>query len=302
MLYYKANGGEQYQVITMAKSSAAGGTTNWTATIPGSDTKARLVPYYIEARNQRGASVALSGREESPSLIVVKGADTPAAAPTANVDGDNPDEEEAETEEIDDNNPLARLERERRKEQHGSRGTWWLSFGIGSGIGYAAGRATEAFGSQGVSFTPGIAFAALGQAVPEIGYFIGRNTALSVAGRLQYIGNGPNGIATGALTALLRLSFYSEDGEKVRWYFAPTAGVGEGFRFQVDATVIDKEGRPTQVVKDTVRGGPFVAGAGTGMLYRLSRHWRWTLDTQFLVGVPKVSAVLDLTTGGRWEF
>jgi hypothetical protein len=302
VLYYKANGGEQYQMIPMAKSSTVGGTTNWSATIPGSDTKARLVPYYVEARSQRGTSIALSGRDESPSLIVVKGADAPAGAPTASADGDSPDEEEAEPEEIDDKNPLARLERERRKEQEGSTGTWWLSLGIGSGVGYASGHATEAFGGSGVSFTPGIALASLGHAVPEIGYFVSRNTAISLAGRLQYIGSGPNGIATGALTALLRLSFYSEDGEKLRWYFAPTVGAGEGFRFQVDAAVIDEKGDVKQTVKDTVRGGPFVAGAGTGMLYRLTRHWRWTVDTQFLLGIPKVSAVLDVTTGGRWEF
>ena len=55
-------------------------------------------------------------------------------------------------------------------------------------------------------------------------------------------------------------------------------------------------------VKDTVRGGPFVAGIGAGMLYKLSRHFRWSIETQSLVGFGHISAVLDLTSGVRYQF
>jgi hypothetical protein len=100
----------------------------------------------------------------------------------------------------------------------------------------------------------------------------------------------------------LRLLFFTEDEGKVRWYFAGAVGAGEGFRFQVKATVADNTGQPIGTVKDTVRGGPFVAGIGGGMLYKLSRHFRWTLDTQALVGFTNVSAVLDLSSGLRYQF
>jgi hypothetical protein len=304
MLFYQANGAEGYQVLPMTKSVPVAGVTAWVAKIPGSATKARLVPYYVEARNERGTAVALSGRDDSPSMILVKGANSPAASASAASDDDGADDSE-ETEEIDDNNPLARLENQRRREREGSKGTWWVSLGVGSGIGYAGGHSTEAFNKPGqrVGFTPGIAVAALGHAVPEIGYFVDRNTALSIAGRDQYVGNGPNGIATGAHTALLRILFFSEDGEQLRWYFAPTVGWGEGFRFLVDAQVIDAAtGKSKGTVKDTVRGGPFVAGAGTGVLVKLNKNYRWTIDAQFLAGFSNFSAVLDLTTGIRREF
>ena len=51
-----------------------------------------------------------------------------------------------------------------------------------------------------------------------------------------------------------------------------------------------------------MRGGPYLAGAGGGMEYRVSRHFRWTLDTQVLVGFTNVSGLLDLGTGLRYLF
>ena len=67
--------------------------------------------------------------------------------------------------------------------------------------------------------------------------------------------------------------------------------------------VLDQNGTPTgTTVKDTVRGGPFVAGIGGGMLYKLARRWRWSVETQGLVGFSHVSVVFDLTTGARYLF
>ena len=65
----------------------------------------------------------------------------------------------------------------------------------------------------------------------------------------------------------------------------------------------DPTGRPTGItVKDTVRGGPYVAGIGGGMLYKVTRHWRWTVDTQVLIGFTNYSGVLDVSTGARYQF
>jgi len=311
MLYYKPNGAEQFEVVQMTKSGTSGGSTTWVGKISGTQTRAKWIPVYFEARDEGGSSLATSGRDDSPSLITLKGGEAAAAAPAVaagegeNTEGDD-EEDEDEGEEIDDNNPLARLENERWREHQGSKGTFWASLGVGSGFGYASGHGTEAFGKPpyGVTFTSGFAPALLGQAVPEFGYFIGRKTALSLAGRFQAIyPRGPDGTATGAITGLLRILFFTEDEGKVRWYFAGTVGAGEGFRFQVNASVGDANGKPTgMTVKDTVRGGPYVAGIGGGMLYKLTRHWRWTVDTQLLIGFSHVSGVLDLSTGGRYQF
>jgi hypothetical protein len=146
----------------------------------------------------------------------------------------------------------------------------------------------------------------LGHAVPEIGYFVGRNTALALTGRDQLILGGWKGTPWGANAVLLRLLFFTDGDEKIRWYFAAAAGWGDAFRLQVNAQTqkLDKDGNVVAVLpfKDTVKGGPWAAGIGGGMLYKLNRRWRWTVDTQALLGFTNYSAVLDLTTGLRWMF
>jgi len=301
-LYYKPNGSDDFRVLPMSQGDSSGGVVTWTATIPGSDTSAKWLPMYFEARNDAGATVASSGRADSPNVITVKGADTGEAGPRPAGEGDEEGEEEEEGEEIDDNNPLARLENERRRQNQGSRGNWTFAFGLGSGLGYATGSRTEAFGNQGVQFKSGIAPAYLGHAVLELGYFIGRNTAMTLTGRHQWIQGSKYGAATGAHSGLLRFLFFTEPEGKVRWYYAISAGGGEGFRLRVNATTIDNNtGVANGTVHDTAQGGPFVVSPlGGGMTYRLTRRWHWTVDTQVLIGIPKYSVVMDLTTGLRW--
>ena len=310
MLYYKPNGADQYEVLQMTKSGTSGVATVWVAKIPASQTKAKWIPVYFEARDASGAILASSGRVDSPSVISVKGGEAAATATVAAGEGDNADGEEEEGEEegeeIDDDNPLARMEKERYREHQGSKGTWWLGFGLGSGVGYASGNSTETFPTQKIGFSPGIALAFLGHAVPEIGYFVGRNTALALTGRDQLILGGWKGTPWGANAVLLRLLFFTDGDEKIRWYFAAAAGWGDAFRLQVNAQTqkLDKDGNVVAVLpfKDTVKGGPWAAGIGGGMLYKLNRRWRWTVDTQALLGFTNYSAVLDLTTGLRWMF
>ena len=309
-LYYKANGSDDFKALPMEKGDSSGGTTTWTATIPGSDTNSKWVPMYFEAKNDAGSPVASSGRADSPNVITVKGGESGSgeASPRNGGEGDEEGEDDGEgEEEIDDNNPLARLENERRREREGSRGTWTFAGGLGSGFGYAAGKSTEAFGNQGVQFKSGLAPAYLGHAVIEIGYFIGRNTAMTLTGRHQWIPGskyGPNPTdrkASGAHSALLRFLFFTEREGRLRWYYALAAGGGEGFRLRVNATINDDQGRPTGKIDDTVRGGPFVVSPlGGGMTYRITKRLHWTVDTQLLFGIPKYSTVLDLTTGIRW--
>jgi hypothetical protein len=275
--------------------------------VPATRTQRSSILFYFEAHDASGNSLGMSGSEENPSVVEVKGGESTVAAgpPPVAEGGEEEGEEDEEGEEIDDSNPLAALERERWREHEGSKGTWWVALGLGSGLGYARGHSTEAFGKFGVGFSPGVAPASLGHLVPEVGYFVGRQTALALTGRDQGIFGGPAGTATGAHSILLRALFFTEDGSKLRWYFAIAGGWGEGFRMQVSANIRDEEGIPTgKTVKDTVRGGPFLGGMGGGMHVKLSRRWRWTVDTQLLLGfgTGSTSAVLDLSTGVRWQF
>jgi hypothetical protein len=245
---------------------------------PAAATGPKTTPSAVEVASDTGS------REQSQSVPPVEGGEaTPAEpeAPTAAGEGEKIEEEEEaeeEGEEIDDSNPLARLENERRREHQGSKGTWWIGLGLGSGAGYASGKSTETFPDNKVGFNPGLALAALGHAVPEIGYFVGRNTALAITGRDQLILGGWKGTPWGANAVLLRVLFFTDGDEKVRWYFATAAGWGDAFRLQVTAQsqVVDQNGNVTTVIpfKDTVKGEPWAAGIGNGMLYKLNRRWQ----------------------------
>ena len=66
------------------------------------------------------------------------------------------------------------------------------------------------------------------------------------------------------------------------------AGGGEGFRF----TVYPDTDRTT--FKDTVRGGPFLAGVGGGVYYEAAKAMSIVLEAKGLAGIPMFSVVGDL--------
>jgi hypothetical protein len=298
VLSFKPAGQDSFQSLPMTSTpSADGSRMTWTARIPGSATVGQVVPYFFEARDKKGTLIAQAGAEDNPNLITIKGGDQT-----------EPDTAGA-TEPIDDNDPLARHREARRRERDGSKGTAWFSLGVGTGFGRAKGGETEAFGkSDRITSKAGLAWASLGQLVPEIGYFLDNNWALSITGRLQYVPTGqslPNSdhnekvasqVAKGALSALLRLMYFGEEDGGWRFYGAAAVGGGEGFRYRVtvQSTIGD--------IKDTQRGGPLVGGLAGGALCRLNKSWHWVFETGLLVGFPDTSAVLDVSTGIRAEF
>jgi hypothetical protein len=183
MLYYKISAAPEFEVARMSKEGASGDSTAWVAKIPAPRTQGTSLLFYFEANDPSGNTLAQAGSEESPNTIAVKGGEAALGAgppPVSEEEYEEEEEEDWDEEEIDDDNPLAILERERWREHEGSRGSWWISLGVGSGLGYAAGHATEAFHKYGVGFNPGIAPATTGQAVLEFGYFVGRQTALAI--------------------------------------------------------------------------------------------------------------------------
>jgi hypothetical protein len=307
-LSFKPAGQGGFRSLPMASTpSADGSRITWTGRIPGSATAGQSLPYFIEARDKNGTLIARLGAEASPNLIAITGS---AQSDAAGSDEEPDDTEQAErTDQTDDHDPLAR-HREARRRERGSKGTGWFSLAVGTGFGWAKGGQTEAFGkADDLQSKAGLAWASLGQAVPEIGYFLDNNWALSVMGRLQYVPTGQSlyesdyndsvasQVAKGAWAALLRLLYFGEEEGGWRFYGGAAVGGGEGFRFRV---TVPKSHLGD--VKDTQRGGPLVAGLAGGALCRLGKGWQWVFETGFLVGFPDSSAVLDLNTGIRAEF
>jgi len=58
----------------------------------------------------------------------------------------------------------------------------------------------------------------------------------------------------------------------------------------------------SSVQQDTVRGGPFVAGAGAGYAYQIGESFDLTLETNALAGVPDFALAFDVNVGLRTTF
>ncbi len=220
---------------------------------------------------------ALAARSSGP----VAEAEEPAAAPRARRRGRGDEELAVAAEGDPSTSPARRL---------------WLGLGLGSGGGYARGPTVEAYHQYVRGFTPGLAGVGLGHLVPEVGYFVTRDFALSLQGRHQFIPHDDEFAARGAHAVLARALFFFGEGPG-RFYAAAAAGGGEGFRL-----VIKADTTAGRQVTDTVRGGPLLAGGGGGFAYAFGDTWSWMIETNLLAGFPDFSTVLDVNTGVRVGF
>src|SRR5262249_28686598 len=129
-----------------------------------------------------------------------------------------------------------------------------------------------------------------GHIVPELGIQVTPDVAFSIMGRNQIIpqtGKYAKFTASGAQSVLGRLLIYSKQ-SRTRFYGSIMGGGGEGFRFPL----YPDKARPDY--KDTVRGGPYLAGAGFGVYYEISPGTSFVTELNGLAGFPIFSVVADL--------
>jgi hypothetical protein len=297
-LLYKAPGNEEYTPVEMTKSPKG-----WfQGTIPKKAVTGKSIQFYFEARNDAGDPVVRNGDNLSPNIMLIVEEEQAGKA------GGGGDEEENPLDV--DEGPKKRafyLGRRNREEEgldtrYGKR-RFWIGLGVGTGFGFAKGDGLEAVNKAAAQSNPenaawgkslqsafgaGGAFAGLGQLVPEFGYQISPDLAVSIAGRLQYIPQGQykRYTATGAISALAKLMYFTKQNQ-LRFFAAGMVGGGEGFRF----VVYPDASRPD--FKDTVRGGPAVAGVGLGLYYEVAKAVSVVLEVDGLAGFPVFSAVVD---------
>ena len=78
----------------------------------------------------------------------------------------------------------------------------------------------------------------------------------------------------------------------MRGFGSLAVGGGDGFRLKVAPN------RQTGLVRsDTIRGGPFLGGAGGGVIYHINPHIAWPTELRALAGFPDVAVSVELTTG-----
>jgi hypothetical protein len=185
---------------------------------------------------------------------------------------------------------------------------WWIGFAFGSGFGYAPASGLEALPSLASRYSSGGAWAGLGHFAPELGYQFSPGLAISLEGRHQYIPQNKEFskyAATGAHAVLAKLLVYTKQ-QRGRFFGALAAGGGEGFRliaYPAQGLRAPSGGDPNYAsFKDTVRGGPVVAGVGGGYLYEISNGVSWMAEINILAGLPKFAAVADINTGFQINF
>ncbi|HEY2730223.1 MAG TPA: hypothetical protein VGK52_09795 [Polyangia bacterium] len=294
-LMYRLPGSEDFGSVEMVRTPKGW----YQGKLPKKAVTGKSVQLYFEARNAGGKAVVSNGRADSPNLILIReeGAAREAEAEAAEASG-RKQADDVEENPLEDRNEaagprlyLGKVDKSKigLDTRYGNR-RWWIGIGIGSGYGYAKGNGLETRPDLQSKFTPGLGWAGLGHLAPEVGFQVTPDFALSVEGRNQWIPQGSKYAkftASGAQSVLARALFYTKQ-QRVRFFGSLMAGGGEGFRFVLYPD------RARTDYKDTVRGGPFLAGAGLGLYVEMSRGVSFVTELNGLAGFPIFSAVADV--------
>jgi hypothetical protein len=302
MLHYRPAGSEKFSAISMQRA----GKGFFQGVVPAEATSGKSLQFFVEAG---GGAKINAGTAESPNVLLLREGATPVGERSPEEAAENQRAEEeaaAEAERIrrEDEDPLAasELKRELALVRRRPAGKLWAALGLGSGYGWQPGSDLEFRPNRRID--PGPLAAGLAHALPEIGYQVTDRLSISVQGRLQYApvdGSGdplPGSPRQTATAVLLRGALGFGEGP-LHFMATACAGWGKdgGFRLVVPAD--NKADLPRS---DTVQGGPFLAGAGGGLVYHFNPRVSLPLELRALVGFPSVAAVLELGTGLVFAF
>jgi hypothetical protein len=295
-LIYQEPGKDEYTEVQMTRTAKGW----YVGKIPKKAVNGRSIRYYFEGRNVAGKTIVTNGEEAKPLILLLMTEEAYRKSKEKKVDRRGPDTE----------NPLNVPE---GPDRFGKR-RWWIGIGAGTGFGYAKGEGLEAvnrspdmmFNKLASEFQAGGAWAGLLHLAPELGFQISPNLAISVEGRFQYIpqpAQYARFAARGAISGLLKVMRYSQQA-RIRFFGTGIVGGGDGFRFTVHPVdpAVHPELQGVQDFKDTVRGGPFLAGAGFGMYYEASKRAAIVLEGHGLAGFPIFSFVVDANVALQINF
>ena len=265
--------------------------------VPAEAITGKSLQYFVEVK---GPTKLENGNADSPNLILVRegappvgrGDPIPGRGFAADDDEPLPPAEE---------DPLAEIVKERELERdlkgrhRRPAGKIWVGFGMGSGYGWQKGGSLEFRTEKQVAAGP--LSGGLLTLRPEVGYQLTSDVALSVQARLQFIpaqgsGDGTAGSPAEKAHSLLLRATRSMGRGNLRSLFSLVAGGGDGFRLRVPRDPASDLAR-----SDTVRGGPFIVGAGAGLAYHATTHIAWVLDGRVLLGLPTIAALGEVAVG-----
>jgi len=316
-LLYLEPGNEDFTPLQMEKTPKGW----YAAKIPKKAVTGTSLRFYVEGRNDKGKAIVSNGRIDSPNVMLIR--EKEAAETEKELGGTKRTKEENPLDEPDPTRPkrfLGHIDKSKigLDTRYGNR-QWWIGLGIGSGYGFSPAGGLESLKVLQSRYVSGIAWEGGGHLAPEIGYQLGPNFAISLEGRNQYIpqtSHFSQYAATGAQAVLAKLYMYTRQ-SRGRFFGNIAAGGGEGFRLiamPAQGCGVNVRDNCAQLIggvavdpafpnfKDTVRGGPVLAGVGGGFLYEISKGVSWVAEVNVLAGFPHFAAIADLNTGFQFNF
>lgn len=263
-LYYRSQGEAEFESVDMQ----AGNGCEYVAEIPGDALRGEFLHYYVAAVNRRGRPVASKGSSGSPNIIEIGG----AAAAGLDDDRENPLGSGGSVEKGvsggvgDDDHSL------------------FVSVAVGSGAGFVTGRTEAARNEVACCLAP-----APLQVVPEIGYYLSKQTTASLAFRMGFpIGANVTGHATFAPAGLLRLRHALDEAGTGLFV---TGAIGGGILRNTVKLDDGVEGMDT----DTTAAGPFLLGGGVGYAASLGSSMSLVTELNALAGLT--AGITELGSG-----
>jgi hypothetical protein len=251
--------------------------------IPSQATLGETVDYFVEALDKEGAPVAGRASAGNPLVVELTG---PRPAATAA-------REAAEEEDTDEAPPSRRF---------------FVGLLLGTGAGWATGNGDTNADTmlQPSAFAP----ARLGQAAPELGYWVSSTLMLSVQGRFQavtgttdvYAPDGVHRAANYAAAGFFKATWIARGERSLHPFFSLAVGGGQ-IRHVVTLSSLNSCG-PTRdrACVDTIAAGPVAAGPGGGVMLDLARAIALVLQFNTQLTFPAFSFNVDGNVGVALKF
>jgi hypothetical protein len=256
VIKYRRKGAETFAEATMEKK----GDCKYVGAIPADAMSGDLLHYYVAALGGDGKEVASKGSEGSPNIIEIAAAGPGGAA--------------------DDDNPLGPKDNGNNVTGGvvvgGKKSTIFLAVAVGTGAGYVTGETEQQMNKVECCLAPGLV-----SVLPELGYYLSKQTAISLAGRFGFpVGANIEGHATMGPAGVLR----------VRHALA-ASGVGLHVNGSVGGGIIRNTIKLTETTEpgmdtDIVAIGPLLVGAGAGYNLALSGSLKMIAELNALAGIP----------------
>jgi hypothetical protein len=280
VIKYRPQGQEKFSEISMTKQ----GDCKYTGAIPAKAMNSDLVHYYVAAIGTDGREAASKGSEGSPNIIEL----TAMVGGGTGTDDDNPFEQKPDNTDKRDKGPTGGVV------AGGKKSTVFVAVAIGTGAGYVSGKTEQQQNEVECCIAPGLLHVA-----PEVGYYISKQLAISLAGRIGFpLGANIDGHASIGPAGFLKIRYALNP----RGYgFNVTGGAGGGIiRNTIKLTETDDPNMDT----DIVAFGPLLVSAGAGYSARLGGNLRLNADLNIIAGIPVVKTIGEshLNFGVEFDF